>query len=70
VKVTVNSVHGSACTTSAHDIFSVVITANNGDTFEIWERVEDGKVRLSCNDRHRLVISLVAGNIVSIREEK
>jgi hypothetical protein len=46
----------------------VVITAKNGDTFEIWERAEDGKVRLSCNDR--LVISPVAGNMVSIREEK
>lgn len=68
MKVTVNSVHGSARTTSAHDIFSVVITAKNGDTFEIWERVDDGKVRLSCNDR--LVISPVAGNMVSIREER
>lgn len=68
MKVTVNALHGSPCTTSAHDVSSVVITAKNGDTFEIWERAEDGKVRLSCNDR--LVISPVAGNMVSIREEK
>jgi hypothetical protein len=51
-----------------HEVSVVVITASNGDTFEIWEREEDGKVRLSCNDR--LVISPVAGNMVSIREEK